>query len=95
MRRAAQLLTVGTTFNPYVISKDLEIYIHIYVHTYTDKSEQKEEEDDMGEEAVLLRTVGLGSVADVLDGFYRQVLELNNEMNGKVRTRNPRLHRLF
>ena len=33
----------------------------------------------MGEEAVLLRNVGLGSVADVLDEFYRQVLELNNE----------------
>ena len=39
----------------------------------------------MGEEAVLLRNVGLGSVADVLDEFYRQVLELNNEMSGKVR----------
>ena len=41
----------------------------------------------MGEEAVLLRNVGLGSVADVLDEFYRQVLELNNEMSGKVSAR--------
>ena len=41
----------------------------------------------MGEEAVLLRNVGLGSVADVLDEFDRQVLELNNEMSGKVSAR--------
>jgi len=37
----------------------------------------------MGEEAVLLRNVGLGSIADVLDGFYRQVLELTDEMREK------------
>ena len=48
----------------------------------------------MGEEAVLLRNVGLGSIADVLDGFYRQVLELTDEMREKVRKTYTHAHAL-
>ena len=51
----------------------------------TERERESRDFCKMGEEAVLLRNVGLGSVADVLDEFYRQVLELNNEMSGKVR----------